>query len=580
MLPILALSLAGALSEGYAAEPQIRSIAIHGTSWVVRMEDARSPEFRADDTALPAESLGKLDGANAYRIEPPSGMDRLLVWQKGKPVMGMRVGSTTPETAPFNDWIVYHIMMAYFRNANTANDRYGMRRWIHTNYAGGDLQGVLEKADYLASLGINAVWFSPVFATETSHGYDVLDYYRIGEGLAVPGDADASLELFRKVRDALQSRGIRVVLDLPLDYGSGAYDMQNGDPHGLRPRYTGPRQEAEKMWASWGTDFKYWNFTDEDTREFLKRVTLHWAKQENIDGFRLDYVRGVPHDFWAELYAYVKAEHPEVFLFGEAWQDGHSERANAVDIALYYETVPGIGPQFDALIEFPLQMAMTDVFARGRSMLKLERWLQRTAVLYGAGARPIHFLDNHDLSRFLSWATDNHEDRLVAALTFMSALSSPMIVFYGSETGIRGGRPQRGFIDAGRIAMPWDDLDEPLIERVAEVLRERRDHPALIHGGRLLLASDDNSLVMLKMHPDETLLVGVNVSKVAQTVRFAPAARMMDSAIQFTPLRGAPQPVIAVDGQVEWTLPPLSTSIVSVDGPAGVAVKADGIGSD
>ncbi len=553
-----------AASVAFAAEPQIRSIAADGEAWIVRLEDARKPGFQAEGEALAAEALGKIDGVDAWRVStPPPDAERLLVTRKGKPVIGMRVGSLTPEAAPFNDWIVYHIMMAYFRNANPGNDRKGMRRWVHTNYAGGDLQGVLQKVDYIAGLGANAVWLSPVFATETSHGYDVLNYYQVGEGLAVPGEPDASLELFREVVRALQSRGVRVILDLPLDYGSGAYDLKNGDPHELRPRHTGPRQEAEKVWASWGTDFRYWNFGDEDTREFLIKAALHWLQEENIDGYRLDYVRGVPHDFWAEHYAAIKAVRPEAFLFGEAWQDGHSERANAVDIALYYEPVPGVGRQFDSLIDFPMQMAMTDVFARGRAALKLEKWLQQTAALYGEGARPLTFLDNHDLSRFLSWAQDNEDDRLVAALTFMSALSGPMAIFYGTETGIEAGRPTRGFIDAGRVAMPWGSLNEPLVQRVSAVLGGRRDHPALTHGGRVLLMSDDDSLVMMKVHPDETVLVGVNVAKKATAVSFAPGS-WLSADVSFAPLLDAPAPEVDADGKLQWTLPPISTSLVSV----------------
>ena len=84
--------------------------------------------------------------------------------------------------------------------ANTAG-RVDARR-----YAGGDLQGILGKADYLGSLGITDVWLSPIFQSETSHGYDVMSYYRVGDAVAVPGDAEASLELFRRAGDSLAGR--------------------------------------------------------------------------------------------------------------------------------------------------------------------------------------------------------------------------------------------------------------------------------------------------------------------------------------------------------------------------------------
>ena len=80
---------------------------------------------------------------------------------------------------------------------------------------------------------------------------------------------------------------------------------------------TDPYQPAEKTWESWGGGYRYWNFDHEPTRRFLKDVALYWLRDEKVDGLRLDYVRGVPRDFWAELYAEVKAANPSAFLVGE-----------------------------------------------------------------------------------------------------------------------------------------------------------------------------------------------------------------------------------------------------------------------
>ncbi len=568
------LLLAGGMPTAYAG-PRIASIEDRGGKLSVSVQGAADPLFATESGPLAAAPVEGPGGEMRWELPAEAAeASRLVVSEAGDSV-ALAIGTQGTDTAPFNDWVIYHIMMAYFANGTPANDKAGFRHWIHPNYAGGDLQGVLQKADYLADLGVNAVWLSPVFASETSHGYDVTNYYAIGDAVAVPKDPDASMALYGQVVDALHQRGIRVVLDLPLDYGSGAYDRRAGDPNRRRPRSTGPIQEAEKMWASWGTDFQYWRFSHENTRKFLIEVALFWLTEGRADGLRLDYVRGIPHDFWAELYAAVKSAKPEAFLFGEAWQDGHLQGPNAVDIATYYAPVPGIGPQFDGLLDFPMKITMTDVFARGGHAALLEEWLQRTAALYGDHGRPVNFLDNHDMARFLAWAGERGEDKLVAALTFMASLSSPMVIFYGSETGIRGGAARGGFTDNGREPMPWGSLDQELIDRFSAVLAARAANPAMSRGGRRPLHADEETLVMIKTHDSGDLLVGVNAAAEPRTLRF-PAPAATADGLSFRRVLGDTVPSPVAERTLDWTLAPNSTFVAAVSpGDAVPEVAAD-----
>ena len=528
------------------------------------MQGISSPEFQLDGQAVTARRStgGQAEGDSWEILTPDVGAaSRLVIKDRGRDVLALRLQPDSPAEAPFDDWSIYHIMLEDFANGDVGNDRAGLRRWVHPNYAGGDLQGVLGKVDYLKSLGVNAVWLSPLFAAETSHGYDVMNYYRVGDAVSVPRDRAAAMQLYQKTVDALNAAGIRVILDLPLNHASGNYERRDGDPKGLKPTATGAQQEAEKLWESWNTGWRYWNFDDAGTRAFLKDVGRFWLTEGKADGFRLDYVRGVPHDFWAEFYQAMKAAKPGAFLFGEAWADAAPPGTNAEDIATYYAPVPGIGPQFDGLIDFPMQMVMTDVFARGNgSATLLEYWLQHTDALYGAQGRPVNFLDNHDMSRFLAW-TDRQrgQDRLVAALGFMASLSSPMTIFYGTETGISGGRAELGFNDSGRIPMPWKSLDTGLTGRVTEILKARSQLPAITRGARLPVFSDDKVLVMRKQHPSGDVLVAVNLGEAERTVQLSAAAAGAVSGA-WEPVLGSSAPQIAEDGSMSWKLPPLSTS--------------------
>ncbi len=547
-----------------AAGPRFVSLFPTETGWQAeveaRVKRADQLVFFADGEVVTARV--ETAGSGRYKAvlsDVPDGVRSLAVGTAGKkgsePAAAVVVTSTDNS---FSAWTIYHIMLGHFANGDTGNDGQ-IDGWRHPNYAGGDLKGVLDKADYIAGLGASAVWLSPMLASRTSHGYDIANYYRIGDAVGVAGDAEASLELYRKLRDALHERDVKVILDLPLNHASRTYDLENGVRGEVRPRSTGPRQEAEKVWDGWGAGFRYWNFGHEPTREFLKDAALYWLNEEGADGLRLDYVRGVEHEFWAELYQAVKEAKPEAFLVGECWIDGDGAAANAREIARYYAPVEGVGPQFDSLLDFPTQITATDVFARGGSALQLEAWLQAIEPTYGAGAMPTSFLDNHDMTRFLSW-TDERA-RLNAAVGFLASLSSPMVIFYGTEAGLLNAAPKPGFVDSGRVPMPWDSLDRAYVESIAEILKARRDHPALGRGGRLPLGAGKDFLVMAKTAPEETALVAVNLGSEPRTIEIETGALLAPDAV-FKSVTGNTVPAPAEGGAWSWQLPTLSTSIV------------------
>ena len=515
--------------------------------------------FQADGQALSAEPARTEGESLQVRLKgAPVDVSRIEARIKGKPGAAVEVGAQTREEAPFNDWIIYHVMVEMFANGSPGNDG-EITGWKHPNYAGGDLQGVLEKAGHIEELGANAVWLSPIFLSRTSHGYDVQNYYRLANAVALPGDPEASLDLFRRLVGDLHGRGIRVILDVPLNHASASYQRKEGDPEQLDPKATGARQEAEKVWESWGADFRYWSFDHKPTRQFLKNAALHWLAKEGVDGLRLDYVRGVPHDFWAELYADVKKAKPGAFLVGEAWIDAGGPEENAKDIATYSGKAGGTA-QFDALFDFPMQIAMTSVFAQGVPATGLETWLQATAALYGPGVHPARFLDNHDTARFMAWTDDPR--RLTAAVGFLASLSGPIVLFYGTETGLSHGSARPGFTDLGRIPMPWKNLDTAQVARVRAILEARREHPALSRGGRIPLLAERDHLVMAKVAPEETVLVGVNLSGEPREVT-VDVSGLLPGGAALAPVLGEAPAAAVEGGRLTWRLPPLSTVLVA-----------------
>ena len=564
----VAVGALGAATAALAAPRFATVVPEAGGKWRIELggdapRDVRALQVAIDGVVVPASFAPHGGGLAATLSGVGPDARRLELRDKGRAVAAVELRAPRRNESPFAEWIVYQIMVEMFRDGSVGNDS-ELHGWRHPRYAGGDLQGVLEEVDYLRQLGVNAVWLSPIFPAQTSHGYDVQNYYRVGPAVAVPGDPAASEALFGRLRDALHQNGIRLILDLPLNHASKQYQRREGDPKGFGPRATGPQQEAEKLWDSWGAGYQYWNFDHPPTRRFLTDVALHWLVDEKVDGLRLDYARGVPHDFWAELDAAVKQAKPEAFLVGEAWQDQSGVDANAQDIATYFAPLAG-KPQFDSLFDFPLQMTMTGVFAKGNEPARrLEDTLQETAALYGPGAVPTRFLDNHDLARFMDWT--NEPDRLVAALAFMGSLGGPEVLFYGTEVGLAGGQAKDGFTDSGRIPMPWEAPDRKLFGRVQEVLRLRSEHPALARGGRLPLWSDDSTLVMAKLGTTELLLVALNLGPTERDLDLEPGA-LVPAGATLSPVWGGGAAKVE-GGKLRWHLPPRTLTIVSVAPPA------------
>jgi cyclomaltodextrinase / maltogenic alpha-amylase / neopullulanase len=560
---LASLLLCGCLALPAMAEPRFVSVLPGPTTgeWTATLSGASgTPALFADGTPLNPAGVTAANGLTTVTLRGLPATVRFLG--------AADPGQTAPEAAvllatapePVNSLAIYHIFVGHFANGDRNNDREGLRGNAHKLYVGGDLQGVLKQIDYIAGLGVTAVWLSPIFTAETDHGYDVMNYFQIGGVRAVPRDPDASLALFRQVRDALQARGIKVILDVPLNHAHSNYDRRKGDPRDFNPKATGAKQTAEKTWEGWGAKFRYWDMDDAGTRAFLTDVALHWLVTEKVDGLRLDYVRGVDKPFWAELYRTVKAAKPDAVLIGEAWDDAAGPAAQAEDIAGYLNPVAGIGPQFDAAFDFSLQTALTDGFAKGASLDRVEKWLQSAEAMWGRTGRSTYFLDNHDVSRFGAWAGD--DARVTAAVGFISALSGPISLFYGTETGLAGPAPKRGFNDEARIPMPWDGLNRPMVDMVSSYLKARRDHPVLYRGARLPLLAGPDTLVMAKREsgPGGTTvaLVGVNLGAADQTLT-VPLAGLLAPGTILTPLAGGgPAPLIA-GGTLTWTLPARTT---------------------
>lgn len=383
------------------------------------------------------------------------------------------------------DAVFYQIFPERFANGDPSLDPDNVQPWgtpptLH-NFMGGDLKGVLDHLDYLEDLGINAIYFNPLFQATSNHKYNTSDYFKIDPHF---GD----LNRFRELLDACHTRGIRVILDGVFCHtGRGFYAFHDVAENGHHSPYVRwfnidhfpihPHDESRpaNYRAWWGIrSLPQLNIWHPPVREYLLSVARYWIEL-GVDGWRLDVPNEIPdHVFWREFRRQVKAINPDVYIVGEIWQDG----------------TPWLdGTQFDGVMNYVLRDMLVEYFAHrsiradtfGHRLAGLLRHYQPSVT-----RSQLNLLGSHDTPRFMTLAGGD-PCRLQLAWLFLNTFIGAPCLYYGDEIGMRGeGDPQC------RACFPWDrsQWDSELHGFFKSIIAMRRSHAVLRDGDFRLLHAD------------------------------------------------------------------------------------------
>ncbi|WP_050032965.1 alpha-amylase family glycosyl hydrolase [Halorubrum halophilum] len=316
-----------------------------------------------------------------------------------------------------------------------------------------------RRVPYVESLGVDALWLTPVLASPTDHGYHVTDYHDTAADLG-------SREAFESLVAACHEAGIRVIFDLVINHTSRdhpAFQMHAAgvDEYADHYRRTdGAFDVTDTDWAELadGDMPEYYfnwrripnlNFDSPAVRAWLLDVVDEWSAV--VDGFRADVAWGVPHGFWKEVADRV----PDDFLlldetlphdpfYGEGEFDVHYDTS-------LYRALRKIGAG-DAPAD-----AIADAFARAE-------WLG-----FDDPSRQMRYVENHDEERYL--AEYGREALQAAAATVFTLPGAPMI-YAGQE---RGNETYRGPIR-------WHDGDNALTDFHRDLAALRKREPLLRDG--------------------------------------------------------------------------------------------------
>ncbi len=539
----------------------------------------------------------------------------------------------------WRDQIVYFVMTDRFADGNPANNDQGASEYDPADqrkYSGGDMEGVIDQLGYIEELGATAVWITPPVANlwwdpqvdfGGYHGYWAHDFKAVDPHLG-------TLDTYRALSSALHERGMYLIQDIVTNHTGNffSYVDENGvnryDPANptanlrfnqgavpvskpLQPPFdrnnpaAGDPSQAIYHWTPGIDDYNdpeqvlNWQLSDLDdlatenteVRRALRDSYGHWIREVGVDGFRVDTIIYVEHDFWHDFMHGTSSDAPgmvavaagtgrdDFLAFGEAFvgsaplDDGGDRR-----VASYLGTEQK--PELTSVLGFPMHFTMNQVFGEGKPTRHLGHRLataQNTSIYRDPYIVP-HFIDNHDVARFLSRGS---QAGLEQALMFLMSIPGIPVIYYGTEQGFTETRASMFADGWGAGGQDHFDRSSGLYQYIKKVTAMRKQHAVLRRGSVALLAEDTlgpGVFAFARAHEGKKALVVMNTADRATLLGNLATGLPAGTKLQVLASRGAGEAtevIAGVDGIMTMALPAraamvlLATDeIISVPGPA------------
>lgn len=393
--------------------------------------------------------------------------------------------------------LVYQVFIDRFNSSGSKS--YINAKWnkypLREDFFGGDFAGIIEKLDYMRSLGTDVIYLGPVFSSRTNHKYDIEDYYSIDEMF---GGEQGLTELVK----AIHKKGMRIVLDCVFNHMS-CYNpifmdvVEKGQASEYKDWffiYDYP-VEIEKgnydTFAGCVPSMPRINTANEQAIKYLVDSAVYWTKKLGIDGWRLDVADEVSVSLWKKFRKEVQKANSETLVIGEIWNDA-AKWMN--------------GDQIHTVTNYKYRKWMLDFIQGIIDSDKFWDRISSNSMLYKTSSYGylINLLGSHDTVRLSSMI--GTEKAKLALLTTM-AFHGMCLIYYGDEIGLLGAEDPDN-----RRTMPWDDITNDKYDYIHEFSILRNEYPVLRYGQLIPLMSDKKLLAFERKLNGQTLEVYVNFS--------------------------------------------------------------------
>ncbi len=396
------------------------------------------------------------------------------------------------------DQVWYSIFPERFHNGDHTINPVNTLKWNDTDkYSnnqrfGGDLEGIIQKLPYLKSIGFTGIYMTPIFESDTSHKYDVINYYKIDKAF---GDNDK----FKELVENAHKLGLKVMLDAVFNHSgfrhpffidvikngknSKYYDCFHIIDHSkpvvnfpLNDDFTIDRNKIRHIFKNHDLlNYRTFAFTpfmpklntnNPIMKEHLLNAAEYWIKEYDIDGWRLDVSNEVGHRFWRDFRDTVKSAKKDTYIVGENWDNSNPWlQGDQYDGVMNYEILFPLWNYFGTNIDGPQYKSTEFMFKINKVLVDYPKNVLRA--MY-------NLVDSHDTTRILEICSNDINLVMLPYLFLFSFPGAPSI-YYGGEVGLSGKHDPDN-----RRCMIWDKdkQNKDILNHIKKLIKLRSKYPA------------------------------------------------------------------------------------------------------
>ena len=393
-------------------------------------------------------------------------------------------------------------------------------------FFGGDLYGIIEKLDYIESLGVTCLYLSPIFDAYSNHKYDTGDYMSVD---SMFGSEKALEELIKEAK----KRDMHIIFDGVFNHtGSDSiYFNKEGNYNSL-----GAYQSKESPYYEWYNfrnypdDYECWwdvkilprvNSNNQSYKNYILGdggVIEKWMKK-GIDGFRLDVADELSDDFLKTLNNKLKSINPEGVVYGEVWEDASNK------IAYDKRKKYFLGGELDSVMNYPFREAIIEYLKYGNYdkfystckmlsshypkhnadlLMNLLGTHDTERILTVLGVDSVDGFTNQELSTKKMTRTEYSKAKALLKLAYAIVATVPGVpcIYYGDEAGMQGYRDP-----FNRLPFPWGKEDNEILEFYQKIGKIRRQEEVFKGGLFNLLECNSDILAFARYNDDDEFTV-------------------------------------------------------------------------
>ncbi len=475
------------------------------------------------------------DGPKHYRFGP-KGLTDPMASRDNEYSLGAGYKPFTPPSW-LEGTVIYQIFPDRFANGDKSNDPKNVVPWdakpTYSNRFGGDVAGIRQHFGYLEGLGINAVYFNPVFESPSNHRYETTDWLKIDPSFGTNQE-------FGDLTRQMASKGIRTILDGVFNHSAtNFFAFQDILANQKGSKYLGwytikqfpVRVQQNPPYVAW---FNYpsmpkLNVLNPATESYLLGVLDYWDKRAEIAGWRLDTGAEVSSDYWRAFRRHLKSLNPNYWIVGEEWGDA----------------TPWLrGDQWDSVMNYPFRAAILRFLGKSGDA-KPSEFMKGLMANYSSYAPQVsrnlmNLLGSHDTPRILTECGGDRQLAKLAAIIQFTWVGTPS-VYYGDELGMEGERDPDN-----RRGMEWGlaNSQNDMLSLYRKLISLRRSHKVLQSGDPVLLRASDRDGVAAyaRVLGEDAAVVAINRSAMPKAVAIS-LSGLSEHSDFVNALDGAPAPV-------------------------------------